>query len=87
MVPHGLEQNQFTLAQNVSAMGGEHGVNNHRTVRRSIPEYRPLAEPETIAAEDMPGPEPEPASAPSMPASHEVIFRPKTEAKRAREPA
>ncbi|WAO92424.1 Hypothetical protein NCS54_00993300 [Fusarium falciforme] len=45
------------------------------------------AEPETIAAEDMPGPEPEPASAPSVPASHEVVFRPKTEAKRTRAPA
>lgn len=43
------------------------------------------AEPETIAAEDTPGPKP--ASAPSVPASHEVVSRPKTEAKRTLPPA
>ncbi|KAL2681355.1 hypothetical protein Neosp_008966 [[Neocosmospora] mangrovei] len=45
-------------------------------------------EAELKAAEDKPGPEPEVASAPSSePASHELVFRPKTEAKRTLPPA
>lgn len=53
-----------------------------------VAEPEPEQESEAIAAEDKPGPEPEVASAPaSAPTSYEVVFRPKTEAKRTLAPA